>query len=125
MALPESLVEMNRLVFNPLYRTFSWAIPPYAVVIVRDEEPRVVYPVPVQAYGGPDNSIIIGMTYGSDRKWVRNIFSAGGAQIWQKGRSTLYVNPRYVPAAEGYRHLPRDHHIHVQAIRHEGMPSSG
>lgn len=106
MALPQVLADMNRIIFNPVFRLFSWAIPPYAVVVVRQRETGDVYPVPVQAYGTADGRAVIAMTYGHQRNWVLNVFDAGGAQIWHGGKGHIYRNPRLVDVEEGYQWIP-------------------
>ncbi|WP_067889391.1 hypothetical protein [Nocardia vaccinii] len=106
MALPQIVADLNRILFNPVFRTFSWAVPPYAIVVVRQCETAEVYPVPVQAYGTDAGKAVIAMTYGHQRNWVQNVLAAGGAQIWHGGTGHLYVNPRLVDVSEGYRWIP-------------------
>ncbi|MET9285969.1 nitroreductase family deazaflavin-dependent oxidoreductase [Nocardia beijingensis] len=104
--LPKELIVVNRLVFNPIYRTFTWLVAPYGTIVVRDRHSGDVYPVPTGVYPGDNGSLMLPMSYGTDINWLKNLWAAGGAQIWYKGVGRAYHNPRYIPAEDAYAKMP-------------------
>lgn len=105
MHLPRFLRRVNRVVTNPLMRSFAWLLPPLAVVHHVGRRSQRAYRTPVVAFRS-ESGFVIPMTYGRDVDWARNIVSAGGCEIEQMGRRFAVRRPRVVGFGAAEPHLP-------------------
>jgi len=106
MHLPRFLRRVNRLVTNPLMRTFAWAVPPLAVVHHVGRTSGRSYRTPVVAFPSP-KGFVIPMTYGRDVDWARNLLAARGGEIVQRGQRVALQHPRIVAFGAAETALPR------------------
>ena len=104
MPLPDRLARANRRVLNPIMRTFAAHVPPLAIVDHRGRRSGRTYRTPVMAFHDGDRWVFA-MTYGTDRDWVRNVQSAGEADLEVRGRHLHLVEPTMHHGTDV--HLPR------------------
>lgn len=105
MHLPRFLRRVNRVVTNPLMRTFAWLVPPLAVVHHAGRTSGRPYRTPVLAFPSA-KGLVIPMTYGRDVDWARNLLAAHGGEVEQQGRRLALRNPRIVAFGAAEAHLP-------------------
>lgn len=55
--------------------------------------------MPLNVFATEDGVVIV-LTYGPDRDWLKNITAAGGAQMKRHGKTIELVDPVVVPKAE-------------------------
>src|SRR6266536_2037947 len=82
MPLPQGLGRFNRLVTNPVTRTFAGRVPGFAIVVHRGRT--------------SDGGYTLALTYGPDAQWVRNVLAQGGCTLEATGRRVELANPRVV-----------------------------
>jgi deazaflavin-dependent oxidoreductase (nitroreductase family) len=97
--------QVNRVVTNPLLRTFAWRVPPLAVVHHVGRKSGRAYRTPVVAFSSAEG-FVIPLTYGRDVDWGRNLLAAGGGEIEQSGRRATLSNPRIVGFDDAEARLP-------------------
>lgn len=106
MPLPERLPAINRRVTNPFMRLFAGWLPPFAIVVHRGRTSGREYRTPVLAF--PDGAaVVIALTYGVERDWVKNVQAAGGCTLVRGGFSIPVVAPRVLDEGEGMPLMPR------------------
>src|SRR6266508_1110713 len=86
MPLPQGLGRFNRLVTNPVTRTFAGRVPGFAIVVHRGRTSGRRYRTPVNAFARPDGGYTLALTYGPDAQWVRNVLAQGGCTLEATGR---------------------------------------
>jgi deazaflavin-dependent oxidoreductase (nitroreductase family) len=106
VTLPDGLARFNRRVGNPLMRTFTGRLPPFAIVVHRGRRSGREYRTPVMAFPGAD-IVVIPLAFGSERDWVRNVLAADGCALVRRGRSIVLTFPRVVTAQAGLPLMPR------------------
>jgi len=84
----------NRRFVNPVQRLWAPRLPPWALVVHRGRRSGTEYRTPVLA-SVEDDRIYVGLYYGADAQWVRNVL-AGGATVVRAGRSRRLERPRIV-----------------------------
>ena len=105
MRLPHFLRRVNRVVTNPLMRTFAWLVPPLAVVHHVGRKSGRTYRTPVLAFPSA-KGFVIPMPYGRDVDWARNLLAAHSGEVEQGGRRVALQNPRIVAFGQAETHLP-------------------
>jgi deazaflavin-dependent oxidoreductase (nitroreductase family) len=65
-----------------------------------------VYHTPVRAFRTGDR-VVIGLNFGRESDWMRNIAAAKGCHIRLRGQVMELAQPRIVPIAQGVRGMPR------------------
>ncbi|MGH2532959.1 MAG: nitroreductase family deazaflavin-dependent oxidoreductase [Thermomicrobiales bacterium] len=106
MPLPERLARTNRTVTNPFMRPFAGWLPPLAVVVHRGRTSGREYRTLVGAFPR-DSDVVIALTYGADRDWVKNLQAAKGGVLLRGGVSIPVGAPRIVQGDAGLRLMPR------------------
>ena len=84
----------NRRFVNPVQRLWAPRLPPWALIVHRGRRSGTEYRTPVLA-SVEDHRIYVGLYYGADAQWVRNVL-AGGATVVRAGRSRRLERPRIV-----------------------------
>ena len=84
----------NRRFVNPVQRLWAPRLPPWALIVHRGRRSGTEYRTPVLA-SVEDDTIYVGLYYGADAQWVRNVL-AGGATVVRAGRSRRLERPRIV-----------------------------
>ena len=93
MPLPSWLARFNRGVTNRVTRPIAGRLPGFAIVRHRGRRSRRRYRTPVNLFHRGD-SVVIALTYGPDRDWVRNVMTAGGCEVETRGRVLWLEGPR-------------------------------
>jgi deazaflavin-dependent oxidoreductase (nitroreductase family) len=105
MLIPVWLERMQIKYINPMLRPLSKRMPGFAVIKHRGRTSGKEYETIVTAYRR-DRLLAIGLLHGKTN-WVKNVLTAGAADI-HVGRNDLHlVNPRVLPAGTVDPALPR------------------
>lgn len=86
-------------------RTFAGRVPGFAIVVHRGRRTGREYRTPVNAFRSPAG-VVIALTYGPDRDWVRNVLAAGGCTIERHGRPRRFHHPAVRQDDEALQHVP-------------------
>jgi deazaflavin-dependent oxidoreductase (nitroreductase family) len=95
MPLPSWLARFNRGVTNRVTRPVAGRLPGFAIVRHRGRRTGRLYRTPVNLFRRGD-SVVIALTYGPDRDWVRNVLAAGECTVETRGRVLQLKDPRLV-----------------------------
>lgn len=104
MTLLSPIRRVGRLI-NPLVLFFAPRIPPFAVVRHVGRRSGRPYRTPVQAFRIPEG-FIVGLAFGSDVDWARNILAAGRAEIDRGGDRYSVSAPDLLCGEAGRGELP-------------------
>ncbi|WP_246150203.1 nitroreductase family deazaflavin-dependent oxidoreductase [Agromyces intestinalis] len=79
-------------------------MPLWAVVRHRGRKSGTAYETPIAVVPTTDASIVmIGLPWGPNTNWARNVVAAGGTSLRWKGGDVVLVRPRIVDGAEAQR----------------------
>jgi deazaflavin-dependent oxidoreductase (nitroreductase family) len=95
MPLPSWLARFNRTVTNRVSRPMAERLPGFAIVRHRGRRTGRSYRTPVNLFRRGD-SVVIALTYGPDRDWVRNVMAAGECEVETRGTVVRLEDPRLV-----------------------------
>ena len=93
MPMPRLMARLNRAGVNRLLRRIAPRMPGLGVVVHRGRTSGRTYRTPVAVFPtstGP----VIGLFYGSQSDWVKNILAAGELTLLTKGRTLHFGPPR-------------------------------
>jgi deazaflavin-dependent oxidoreductase (nitroreductase family) len=93
MPFPGWLARANRSITNPLLRRVATRLPGFGVVHHVGRRSGRAYATPVNVFRRGD-ALVIALTYGADRDWVRNAVAQGRCTILTRGTSLRAVEPR-------------------------------
>jgi deazaflavin-dependent oxidoreductase (nitroreductase family) len=105
MPLPDGLARFNQRVTNRITGPFARWLPGFGVVVHRGRASGREYQAPVNAFRHGDG-IVIALTYGADRDWVRNVVAAGGCEMLRRGRTIELTRPAIVAGAPALALVP-------------------
>jgi len=114
------LARFNRSIANPVVRRFAGWLPPLAIVLHRGRRTGRAFATPVLAFGTADG-LVVGVLYGIDSDWVRNVQAAGRAQVRRRGVVRDYQRARFVSSEEGVRLLPAPVGVVFRALKVRGF----
>ncbi|WP_217711589.1 nitroreductase family deazaflavin-dependent oxidoreductase [Actinomadura sp. NAK00032] len=97
--MPSWLPSFNKKVTNRIQGVYAPYLPPLAVVVHRGRRSGREYRTPVTAFRS-GSRLIIGLPYGRDTDWVRNLLTEGHGGVERFGRARRIAHPRVVTAAE-------------------------
>lgn len=105
MPFADRMARVNRRIMNPLIQTFAGWLPPLAIIVHRGRRSGKEYHTPVMAFpaGG---EVVIALTYGVNRDWVRNVRVAGGCDLIRSGHRYTLTDPRLGRGSDQQRFLP-------------------
>lgn len=86
MPLPRSLARFNRRVTNRVARRFAGRFPGFAVVVHQGRTTGREYRTPVMAFRQQGGGYVVGVSYGPDSQWVRNVLAKGSCVLESRGR---------------------------------------
>jgi deazaflavin-dependent oxidoreductase (nitroreductase family) len=95
MALPKALARFNRVVTNPIARHVAGRLPGFGIVTHVGRRSGRVHRTPVNLFRHGDR-YVIALTYGADSQWVRNVVTAGEADVESRGRRIHLVEPEVI-----------------------------
>jgi deazaflavin-dependent oxidoreductase (nitroreductase family) len=105
MPLPDGLARFNRRVTNRITGPFARWLPGFGVVVHRGRATGREYRVPVNAFRHRDR-VVIALTYGADRDWVRNVVAAGGCEMVRRGTTIGLTRPAILDGAPALALVP-------------------
>lgn len=114
--MPSWLPRFNKLVTNRIQGIWAPYLLPWAVVCHTGRKSGRVYRSPVTAFRR-GNVLAVGLPYGSEAQWVKNVLAADGAEVIRRGQRLRLTNPRVVTAGTDER-LPR---AAARLSRHMGV----
>jgi deazaflavin-dependent oxidoreductase (nitroreductase family) len=105
VAFPTWLARLNRRVTNPILGPVAARAPYFGVVVHRGRVSGRVYRTPVNVFerGG---DVLIALTYGPDRDWVKNVLREKGFALVHRGRRTDLVEPRLLDSERVPAEIP-------------------
>lgn len=95
MPLPDGLARFNRVATNRITRLVAGRVPGFGIVIHEGRRSGRKYRTPVNVFrrqGGFE----IALTYGPDSDWVKNVVTAGGAEVKYRGQTHRLTSPLMV-----------------------------
>jgi deazaflavin-dependent oxidoreductase (nitroreductase family) len=99
MQLPQWLARFNRHVTNPIQRMWAGWAPGMGILEHAGRKSGKQYRTPLNVFPTEDGVVIV-LTYGPNRDWLKNITAAGGARIKSHGKTAAFVAPEVVPKTE-------------------------
>jgi deazaflavin-dependent oxidoreductase (nitroreductase family) len=99
MQLPQWLARFNRYFTNPIQRLWAGWAPGTGILEHVGRKSGKQYRTPLNVFP-TDNGVVIVLTYGPDRDWLKNIVSAGGGRMKRHGKAISLVDPVVMPKAE-------------------------
>ncbi|MER7541675.1 nitroreductase family deazaflavin-dependent oxidoreductase [Actinomadura sp.] len=103
--MPRWAPRFNKAVTNRIQGVYAPYVPPLAVIVHRGRRSGREYRTPVTAFRS-GRRLIVGLPYGRDTDWVRNLLAEGRGGVQRMGRVRRIANPRVLTAAEA-GDLPR------------------
>ncbi|TDC45237.1 nitroreductase family deazaflavin-dependent oxidoreductase [Actinomadura sp. KC345] len=97
--IPRQVRGFNKVVTNRVQGVYAPYLPPLAVVVHKGRRSGREYRTPVAAFRS-GRSLIVGLPYGSDTDWVRNLLAERRGGVERLGRVRRVGNPRVLTAAE-------------------------
>jgi len=95
---------INRRVLNPVVLRIAG---PLAISIIHHVGRRTGRPYRTPVFAEPTSEgFIVGLIYGADTDWCRNVLAARGATLAYRGHELRLVNPRVIDAASARAMLP-------------------
>ncbi|GAA1851369.1 nitroreductase family deazaflavin-dependent oxidoreductase [Actinomadura bangladeshensis] len=97
--MPSWLPSFNKVVTNRIQGVYAPYLPPLAVIVHRGRRTGREYRTPVTAFrsGG---RLIVGLPYGRDTDWVRNLLAEGRGGVERLGRLHRIAGPHVLTGAE-------------------------
>jgi deazaflavin-dependent oxidoreductase (nitroreductase family) len=99
MQLPQWLARFNRHVTNPIQRMWAGWAPGMGILEHAGRKSGKPYRTPLNVFP-TDDGVVVLLTYGPNRDWLKNITAAGGGRIQRYGKTFAVTDPRVVPKAE-------------------------
>ena len=93
MPMPRVMARLNRVGINRLLRRVAPRMPGLGVVVHRGRKSGRTYRTPVAVFPTP-NGPVIGLFYGSQSDWVKNVLAAGELDLVTRGRTLHSDSPR-------------------------------
>ncbi|MEU6748780.1 nitroreductase family deazaflavin-dependent oxidoreductase [Spirillospora sp. NPDC046719] len=103
--MPRRLRRINKAVTNRVQGVYAPYLPPLAVIVHKGRTSGREYRTPVTAFRSGDR-LIVGLPYGADTDWVRNLLAEGRGGVERLGRVRRIARPRVLTAADAAE-LPR------------------
>jgi deazaflavin-dependent oxidoreductase (nitroreductase family) len=99
MQLPQWLARFNRYFTNPIQRLWAGWAPGMGILEHVGRKSGKQYRTPLNVFPTEDGVVIV-LTYGPDRDWLKNITATGGAHMKRLGKTIELVDPVVMPKAE-------------------------
>jgi deazaflavin-dependent oxidoreductase (nitroreductase family) len=99
MQLPQRLARFNRHFTNPIQRLWAGWAPTFGILEHVGRKSGKQYRTPLNVFPTEDGVVIV-LTYGPDRDWLKNITATGGAHMKRQGKIIKLVDPVVMPKAE-------------------------
>ncbi|MEU5877737.1 nitroreductase family deazaflavin-dependent oxidoreductase [Spirillospora sp. NPDC047279] len=96
--VPRPVRRFNRVVTNRVQGVWAPYLLPWAVIVHRGRRTGREYRTPVTAFRSGDR-ILVGLPYGADTDWVRNLVVRGHGGVERAGRVRRISNPRVLDSS--------------------------
>ncbi len=93
MPMPRLMARLNRVGINRLLLRVAPRVPGLGVVVHRGRKSGRTYRTPVAVFP-TSNGPVIGLFYGSQSDWVKNVLAAGELDLVTRGRTLHSDSPR-------------------------------
>lgn len=93
MRLPRSLARFNKKVTNPIQSRWAGRLRPWIILVHTGRRTGRTYRTPMLAWQRGD-LLMIGILYGEESNWVRNVLAAEGGEVIRSGKRYRLRNPR-------------------------------
>ncbi|MGV0740853.1 nitroreductase family deazaflavin-dependent oxidoreductase [Mycolicibacterium sp. XJ870] len=104
MQLPQWLARFNRYVTNPIQRMWAGWAPTFGILEHVGRKSGRRYRTPLSVFSTEEGVAIV-LTYGPNRDWLKNITTAGGAEMRRHGHTIRLTDPRMVSKDEAATHV--------------------
>ena len=105
MPVPRAVARFQRRFTNPLLGRFAGVLPGYGLMIHQGRKSGRSYRTPLNVFKAPGGVAIV-IAYGHQSDWLRNLKSAGGAELIKSRKHFTLSNPRIVSGPEARALLP-------------------
>ena len=108
MQLPQRLARFNRHVTNPIQRLWAGRVPAFGILEHVGRRSGRQYRTPLNVFPADidgEPGVVILLSYGPDRDWLKNLYAAGGARLQRKGSTFGVSRPRTVTKAEAAQYV--------------------
>ncbi len=99
MQLPQWLARFNRYFTNPIQRLWAGWAPGMGILEHAGRKSGKQYRTPLNVFPTEDGVVIV-LTYGPNRDWLKNIAATGGGHMKRHGKTIELVDPEVVPKAQ-------------------------
>lgn len=93
MRLPRALARFNKVVTNRIQSRWAGRLLPWIILVHTGRRTGRTYRTPLMAWRRGD-LLMIGILYGEESSWVRNVLAAEGAEVIRAGRRYRLRDPR-------------------------------
>ncbi len=103
MQLPQWLARFNRHVTNPIQRMWAGWAPTMGILEHVGRRSGKPYRTPLTVFSASldgQDAVVVLLTYGPDRDWLKNVTAAGGGTMRRYGKSFRVTNPTVMSKAE-------------------------
>jgi deazaflavin-dependent oxidoreductase (nitroreductase family) len=108
MQFPQAVARFNRRVTNPIQRMWAGRLPPFAIIEHVGRRSGKQFRTPVNAFYatvGGKPGVVVSLTYGPDRDWLKNLKAAGGGHMRRNGKTFAISHPDVVSKDEAATHV--------------------
>jgi deazaflavin-dependent oxidoreductase (nitroreductase family) len=108
MQLPQRLARFNRHVTNPIQRMWAGWLPSFGILEHVGRRSGKQYRTPLSVFGAEVDGkpgVVIMLTYGPDRDWLKNLDAAGGGRMRRNAHNFGVTDPRTVTKEEATPHV--------------------
>ena len=92
MQMPRGMRTVNRRFTNRLLGVWAPYVPPWAMVVHTGRKTGTAYRTPIAVFIRRDLAIV-GLPYGTDTDWVRNLLAAGSGRLTDWPRAPAHQPP--------------------------------
>lgn len=103
--MPAWVPKFNKKIGNKIQGLWAPYLPPWVVVLHVGRKSGRQFRTPVMAFKRGD-SLYVNLLYGSGAHWVRNVMTAGEAEVIRAGRTHRVTDPTIVVRTDHEGDLP-------------------
>jgi deazaflavin-dependent oxidoreductase (nitroreductase family) len=103
--LPRGFARFNRRFANPVIRHVAGSIGPLTLIRHRGRRTGRAFSTPVMSFT-TDDGLVIGVVYGSNSDWVKNVCTSPRVEVKRRGQSRQYEAARLVERDQGLDLVP-------------------
>ena len=104
MQLPQRLARFNLHVTNPVQRLWAGRAPGMGILEHVGRRSGRPYRTPLTVFSA-DEGVVIMLTYGPDRDWLKNLTAAGSGRLLRRGRTVEVRDPQVMTKEQAAGHV--------------------